>query len=115
MQMGSDASNVTKVPITPYNSTAAQNISIGLNNYLSICNKSDEISDVVKDMDFDVFFITETWLTGNASNQKIVGDVTPAGYSFHHAAWIHKKGGGVGTLPCDSFKCENYYLPITPH
>jgi len=56
--------------------------------------KSDEISDVVKDMDFDALVITETWLTGNVSNQKIVGDVTPAGYSFHHAALIHKKGGG---------------------
>ena len=35
--------------------------------------------------------IAETWLTGNVSDQKIVGDVTPAGYSFHHASRIHKK------------------------
>ena len=88
-QIVSDASNLITVPVTTYNATAVRNVSIGLNNYQSICNKSDEISDVIKDMDFDVFFITYTWLTGNASDQKIVGDVTPAGYSFHHAAWIH--------------------------
>ena len=77
------------MPITPYNGTAVQNVSIGLINCQSIFNKSDEISDVVKDMDLDALVITETWLTDNVSNQKIVGDVTPAGYSFHHTARIH--------------------------
>ncbi|KAK2138836.1 hypothetical protein LSH36_2340g00003, partial [Paralvinella palmiformis] len=107
-QIGSDASNLITVPITPYNGTAVQNVSIGLINCQSICNKSDEISDVVKDMDLDALVITETWLTGNVSDQKIVGDVTPAGYSFHHAARIHKKGGGVGILLRDSLKCETH-------
>jgi len=46
------------------------------------------------------------WLTGNVSDQNIVGDVTPAGYSFYHAARIHKKGGGVSILLRDSLKCE---------
>ena len=50
-------------------------------------------------MDLDALVITETWLTGNVSDQKSVGDVTPAGYSFYHAARIHKKVGGVGILP----------------
>ena len=87
------------LPITPYNGTAVQNISIGLINCESICNKSDQISDVVKDMDLDVLVITETWMTGNVSDQKIVGDVTPAGYSFHHAARIHKKCGESASSP----------------
>ena len=39
---------------------AIQNVNIGLINCQSICNKSDEISDVVKDMDLDVFVIRET-------------------------------------------------------
>ena len=79
-------------------------------------------------------------MTGNVSDQKIVGDVTPAGYSFHHAARIHKKGWPISILLRDSLKCEiqlcfqaksfvnyqlilylgdkcscSYYLPITPH
>jgi len=37
-------------------------------------------------MDLDALVITETWLTGNVSDQKNVSDVTPARYSFHHAA-----------------------------
>ncbi|KAK2151927.1 hypothetical protein LSH36_345g00012 [Paralvinella palmiformis] len=64
-----------------------------------------------KQIGSDALVITETWLTGNVSDQKIVGDVTPAGYSFHHAARIHKKGGGVGILLRDSLKSfENYQL-----
>jgi len=49
-------------------------------------------------MDLDALVITETWQTGNVSDKKIVGDVTPVGYSFHPAARIVKKGGGVGIL-----------------
>jgi len=50
-------------------------------------------------MDLDHLVITETWLSGNISDQKIVGDVTPAGYSFHQAARIHKIGGGRHSSP----------------
>ena len=107
-QIGSDASNLITVPITPYG-TAVQNVSIGLINCQSICNKFDEISDVVKDMDLVAFVITGTWLTGNVSHQKIVGDVIPDGYSFHHAARIHKKGGVVDDILLrDSLKCETH-------
>ena len=59
-------------------------------------------------MDLDTLVITETWLTGNVSDQTIVGDVTPAGYSFHHAARIHKTGDRVGILLRDSLKCETH-------
>jgi hypothetical protein len=58
-QIGSDASNLITVSITPYNGTDVQNVSIGLINCKSICNKSDEISDV-KDLDLDALVITET-------------------------------------------------------
>ena len=51
MYFGSDASNFITVPITPNNGTAGQNVSIGLINCQSICNKSDQIADIVKDMD----------------------------------------------------------------
>jgi len=71
---------------------------IGLINCQSICNKTDEIVDVVRDGDFDILVMTEIWLTGGASDQKIVGDVTPAGYGFHHTARTHRKGEGVGIL-----------------
>jgi len=46
-QIRYDTSNLITVQITPYNDTAVQNVSIGLINCQSICNKSDEISDVI--------------------------------------------------------------------
>ena len=65
--------------------------------------------DIVRDGDFDILAVTETWLTGGASDQKIVGDVTPAGYGFHHTARTHIKGGGVGILIRDSLKLQNHF------
>ena len=58
--MRSGASNLNNVPITPSNGTAVENESIDLINCQSICNKSDEISDIVKEMDLDVLVIIET-------------------------------------------------------
>ena len=43
-------------------------------------------------------------MTGNVLDQKMVGDVTPVGYSFHHAVRIQKKGGGIGIHLLDSLK-----------
>ena len=52
---------------------------------------------------------SETWLTGGASDQKIVGGVTPAGYGFHHTARTYRKGGCVGILIRDSLKLQNHF------
>jgi len=90
---GFGASNLITLPITQYNGTPLQTVSIGFLNCQSICIKSDEISDVVKGMDFYALVITESWLAGNVSDQKIVGDVTPNEYPFYLATRIHKKGG----------------------
>ena len=62
-------------------------ISIGLINCQSIRNKC------VKDMDLDVLVILDTWLTGNMLDHKIVCEVTPARYVYHHAARYNKKVG----------------------
>ena len=45
-----------------------------------------------------------TWLTGGISDQKMVGDVAPACYSFHYAARTRRKGGGVVILIRESLK-----------
>ena len=45
-QIGSNSSNLITVPIISYTGIAVQNVSIGLINCQSICNKYDEISDV---------------------------------------------------------------------
>jgi len=84
-----------------------QNVSIGIINLTF--NKSDNISDLVKDMDLDVLVNTDTWQKRNFSDQKIVGDVTSVGYYFHLAAWIRKKSEGIGILLHDSLKCETHF------
>ena len=65
-------------------------------NCQPIVNTCDDIVDIVRDIDFDTFVITEIWLRGKDSDQNIIGDVTPAGYTFNHAIRTHKKGGAVG-------------------
>ena len=55
-----------------------QTLSIGLINCQSICNKCDDIADIVlRDTDVDALVITETWLSGTDSDQKVIGDITP--------------------------------------
>jgi len=106
--MGSGAINLITMPITPYNGTAVQHVSIDPINYQSICNTSNEISSIVKNMDLHAPINTETCLTGNVSDQNIFDELTAAGYSFHHAARIHQKGGGVCILLRDFLKCETH-------
>ena len=55
-------------------------------------------SDVVKDMDLDAVVITETWLTGNVSDQKIVGDVTPAEIFIPSCSSDSQERWGVGIV-----------------
>jgi len=61
-------------------------------------------------MNLDDLVNPETWVIGNVSDQKIVGDVTPARYSFHHEARINKKAEGEGIFLCDSVKYETHLL-----
>ena len=105
------------MPITPYNGTAVQNVSIGLIGCQSICNQSDEISYVVKDMECYDRVTAETLLT--VKDQISIGKVTPAGYSFHHAVRIHKKDGRVCILFRDSLgeflECFNSLVASNGH
>ena len=59
-------------------------------------------------MGFDGLVVTETWLTRGISDLKFVGDITPAGYAFHHAARIHRKCGGVDIVIRDSLTFEKH-------
>ena len=47
------------MPITPYNDISIQNVNIAQINCQSICNKYDEKSDVIKNMDLDALVSTD--------------------------------------------------------
>jgi len=64
----------------------------------SFCNKYNEISGVVKDMDLRAPINTDTWLAGNISDLPFIDELIPAGYLLYHAARIHKKGGASAFL-----------------
>jgi len=108
MQAGTNANNLVSVPLVPSNCTVKSKkpLSIGLINCQSICNKCDEVADVVRDTDLDALVITETWLTGTDSDQKVIGDLTVEGYSFCHSPRTHRRGGGIGFLYRDSLKIK---------
>ena len=76
---------IVPVIITSY-PTYNVSVRIDLINCQSVSNKRDETVDVDGEVGFDAADVTKTWLTGDISGKKIVGDMTPVGYSFHHAA-----------------------------
>ena len=63
--------------------------------------------DYVKDHDVAIVPLRETWLSDNEQNtNKVIGDITPDGYSFRNVARSGPRDGGVGLL----FECVSYTL-----
>ena len=90
-QLGFNTQKLVIVPITPSYSEDVEETPLKI----GLINKCGEIVHVIGEVGFDTLVVTETWLTGGILHQKIVGDVLPAGYLFHHAAHTHRKGWGV--------------------
>jgi exonuclease III len=70
---------------------------IGYLNAQSVCNKTVDIHDLVVEKDFDVLFLSETWLK-ECGDEFVINDVTPPGYSFEHRPRSGRSGGVVGVL-----------------
>ena len=71
-------------------------IRLGVLNVRSIRNKSSIFHDFVLDHHFDFTCICETWLT--TSDDAVIEDLRPSGYTFLHRPRVSKRGGGVGFL-----------------
>jgi hypothetical protein len=54
---------------------------LGLCNARSFLNKWDGINDYILDNDFDIFAITETWISPDKVNDHILRDLLP-GYTL---------------------------------
>ena len=70
----------------------------------SLRNKTASIIDHIIDEDLQCLALTETWLRTSDIDQRVIGEVTPEGYSLHHVPRLNKKGCGIGLLIRDSFK-----------
>ena len=79
------------------NSLVESNCNVCLWNAQSVRNKTICIAEYVHKHDFDIMFITETWL--NSQDDVIIGELTPIGYSFINSPRnASTRGGGIGVL-----------------
>ena len=99
-QLAPNAQNLVCAPVTPTYSEGVQKtfLKTGLINCQSLCNKYDEIVDVVGEEGFDALVVTETWLSGGMSDQKIVGDVIPSIMQLAHIEKVEELSYSIGIL-----------------
>lgn len=94
------------IPSLPYTL-----VNFCLVNSRSICNKSRIIQEMVRDSDFDMLALTETWLRGTEYDEYVVRDCCPVGYTLHHVPRLDTIGGGVGVIIKNIFKVTRQHLP----
>ncbi|XP_076060328.1 uncharacterized protein LOC143036656 [Oratosquilla oratoria] len=61
---------------------------------MSLRNKSLAVRDLISEECFDVFAVTETWLSDYDST--VITEMTPASHTFLHSPRMGRRGGGVG-------------------
>ena len=85
---------------------AVTDVTIGVMNCQSMCNKLDFIFDHLKEYALDIVALTETWLSNQEPRNKFVIDQCESkGYILHHIPRSSgRKGGGVGILLSNRIK-----------
>ena len=68
--------------------------------------KSTAVCDFVINNQLDVLAITETWMTGNDKDNRVIADIrnTLPNYQFFHAHRQNGRGGGLAVLARDSLQ-----------
>ena len=77
--------------------TNNEDLTLCVLNPWSVCNKADIICEFIVDNNIDVLAITETWLTGTASDGPVVCSLLPDGYDIIHAP-RGSRGGGTAVV-----------------
>ena len=81
---------------------AATNITIGLLNARSVCNKALLIRDQIIDRSLDVLALTEIWNPSNCT----IAELLPPGYEIVHQPRQDKCGGGVAMIARTELRCK---------
>jgi hypothetical protein len=61
-------------------------------------NKTQLINEFITSNELDVVMVTETWLSGDASDDFILLDSCPSTFSYSSGPRVGRKGGGVAVL-----------------
>ena len=106
----SNSSSISATPVAvchPSNSTNSNSTlmsdrgnfcRLGLINARSVCNKTELVVEHLLENCLDVMCVTETWLSDTEKHTKVIGDLTPAGFSLFHLPRLHRIG--VVLLSC---------------
>ena len=83
-------------------------------NPWSVCNKSATINDFITEHDIDLLAISETWLTGTASDEPTIASLLPDGYAIIHSP-RGTRGGGTALVHRESLAVArvNVQQPIS--
>ena len=74
----------------------------GVVNCQSVRNKRDQLLKLIETKHLDLVILTETWLKSDETDMRIIKQLTPQNFDFHHKPRQAKhRGGGVGLL-CNS-------------
>ena len=102
---GRNLDNVIQIPLTASfidSSSCSCSFLKFAQIYVQSCrSKTVQIHEFITDNEFDVLFMTETWLY-DQGDKAYITDMTPDGYQFHSFPRCGRRGnvaGGAGALP----------------
>ena len=101
----------TSPPISKPNLLNSFNVPYSTPTLLGDVCKTDHIQQFVISNNLDCVVFTETWLQNNDTDAQKIGEVTPAGYYFHHKPRTNRRkkrgnGGRVGVLVKSGIKAK---------
>jgi exonuclease III len=94
------------VPVEPQPSQPDYAFKLHYMNARSVCNKTDELREYLRDSEADALAFTETWLRGDARDDVIIKELTPEGYLCEHVPRNDRGGGGVALLHKAAIHCK---------
>ena len=87
------------IKVQTVNTTTASDVRLGVMNVSSLGNKMDCVIDHITDNRLDIVGITETWLSNNDKNNRLVGNTClDSGYTLHNCP--RNTGRGVVVCGC---------------
>ena len=83
-----------------------KNIKLCTLNAKSVCNKAEDIAELIKDQNADICAITETWLTPGRHDHITLDNLIPLSYKVDHVPRKSGKRGRVALVYKDSLSFD---------